>query len=208
MRLLDVVSSVNPAQGGPIEGVKQHAHVARALGHEIEVATFDSWSAPHVAEFPGPVHALGPALGVRGLRNYRYAPKAAAWLALHAARYDAVIVHGLWQYQTLAVWRALRGTSVPYFVYPHGMLDPWFKRTYPAKHAKKWRYWHAVERRVLRDARAVLFTSEEERELAPQSFGPYEARTAVVGYGTTATEGDPRLQLDAFLTRFPSLSGK
>ena len=24
----------------------------------------------------------------------------------------------------LATWRALRGTGIPYFVYPHGMLDP------------------------------------------------------------------------------------
>jgi glycosyltransferase involved in cell wall biosynthesis len=194
MRVLDVVSSVNPAQGGPIEGVKQHARVARERGLEIEVATFDAWDAPHVAEFPGPVHALGPALGVRGLRDYRYAPKAAAWLALHAARYDAVIVHGLWQYQTLAVWRALRGTSVPYFVFPHGMLDPWFKRTYPAKHAKKWLYWRGQPARC-RDARRVVHL--EERVLARETFRPHEARTAVVA-STAATDSDPAGQLHAF----------
>jgi glycosyltransferase involved in cell wall biosynthesis len=208
MRILDLLSSVNAALGGPIEGVKQHARVARERGLEVEVASFDGWNEPDVAEFPAPLHALGPPLGVPGLKTYRYAPKAASWLAAHAARYDAVIVHGLWQYQTLVAWRALRGTGVPYYVFPHGMLDPWFKRTYPAKHAKKWLYWHAVERRVLRDARAVLFTCEEERVLARESFGPWAARAAVVGYGTAATDGDPHMQLEAFLRDFPALRGK
>jgi hypothetical protein len=69
-----------------------------------------------------------------------------------------------------ATWRALHGTDIPYFVYPHGMLDPWFKRTYPLKHLKKWTYWPWADYRVLRDARAVLFTTEQERLLARQSF--------------------------------------
>jgi hypothetical protein len=30
--------------------------------------------------------------------------------------------------------------AIPYFAYTHGMLDPWFKRTYPLKHLKKWAY--------------------------------------------------------------------
>ena len=54
--------------------------------------------------------------------------------------YDAVIVEGLWQFHGYATWKALRGGPVPYFVFTHGMLDPWFKRKYPFKHLKKWLY--------------------------------------------------------------------
>ena len=64
------------------------------------------------------------------------------------------------------------------------MLDPWFKTTYPLKHLKKMLYWPWAEYRVLRDAKAVLFTSEEERLLARQSFAPYRVREQVVAYGT------------------------
>ena len=53
------------------------------------------------------------------------------------------------------------------------MLDPWFKRTYPLKHLKKLLYWPWAEYRVLRDAAAVLFTSEEERRLARETFARY-----------------------------------
>jgi glycosyltransferase involved in cell wall biosynthesis len=126
----------------------------------------------------------------------------------HAGRYEAVIVNGLWQYHGLAVWRALRGTSTPYFVFTHGMLDPWFKREYPLKHLKKWLYWPWAEYRVLRDARAVLFTCDEERALARQSFSLYRANEVVVGYGALGPSGDIAAQREAFLSRFLELRGK
>ena len=82
----------------------------------------------------------------------------------------------------LVFWLALeslrkQGFHTPaYFVFTHGMLDPWFKRTYPLKHLKKWLYWPWAEYRVLRDAQAVLFTCEEERILARQSFWLYKCK--------------------------------
>ena len=38
----------------------------------------------------------------------------------------------------------MRG-RVPYVVFTHGMLDPYFKRAFPMKHLKKWAYWLPVE---------------------------------------------------------------
>ena len=91
-----------------------------------------------------------------------------------------VITHGLWQYNNAAVWEALRGTGTPYFVVPHGMLDPAFKRAYPVKHFKKQVYWMLRERQVLRDAAAVVFTCEEERRLAGGTFIPYICKEKVI----------------------------
>jgi glycosyltransferase involved in cell wall biosynthesis len=102
----------------------------------------------------------------------------------------------------------LRGSDIPYFVYPHGMLDPWFKRTYPLKHLKKWTYWPWADYRVLRDAKAVLFTTEQERLLARQSFWLYKANEVVVGYGTSAPPDDGERQRQVFLQRFPELQDK
>jgi hypothetical protein len=103
-----------------------------------------------------------------------------------ARQQDAVIIHGIWQYHAFAAWRALHGKGSPYFVYPHGMLDPWFKRTYPLKHIRKSAYWPWSYCRVLREAKAVVFTTEQERRLARQSFWLYRAQEHVVGYGTSA----------------------
>jgi glycosyltransferase involved in cell wall biosynthesis len=118
------------------------------------------------------------------------------------------VVDGLWQYNAFGVRRALFGTDTPYYVFTHGMLDPWFKRMYPLKHAKKWLYWPWGDYRVLRDARAVFFTCEEERLLARQSFWLYRCAERIVTLGTAGPSGDPQKQLGAFAERFPETFGK
>jgi glycosyltransferase involved in cell wall biosynthesis len=126
-------------------------------------------------------------------------------LRKHARKYSAVIVRGIWQYHSFATWRALRHSNTPYVVFPHGMLDPWFKYTFPLKHAKKWMYWPWAEYRVLRDAKAVLFTSEQERVLARESFWLYRCKEIVINYGTSESLGETTTQKEAFFARYPDL---
>lgn len=203
MKILRIISSVNPKVGGPVEGIRQITPSLTRLGHITEVVSLDDPAAPWLADFPTPVHALGP-----GRTGYRFSPRLAPWLRANAARYDVVIVHGLWQHGSFGAWQALRGSETPYFVYTHGMLDPWFNRTYPLKHLKKSLYWPWAERRVLRDARAVLFTSEEERRLARQSFPGYKCREQVMSYGTSSPPGDPQALRRRFFKRHPDLEGR
>jgi glycosyltransferase involved in cell wall biosynthesis len=199
MKILRSSHTVNPAHGGPIESIKQSSAALLRRGHEVEIVSLDAPDDPWVRQAPIPVHALGP-----GRTSYGYAPRFSSWIKEHRAHFDAVIVHGIWQYSSFGVWRALAGTDTPYFVFPHGMLDPWFKSTYPAKHLKKLLYWPWAEYRVLRDAAAVLFTSEEERRLARQSFALYRAREVVVNYGTAAPSNLERAR-DSFSAAHPEL---
>jgi glycosyltransferase involved in cell wall biosynthesis len=203
LRILHSIRSVNPHGGGPVEGVKQLAAVNTAAGHTVEVVSLDAPDDAWVRSFPLPCHAMGPSKG-----SYGYSPRLVEWLCAHRREYDAVIVDGLWQYHAFAVWRALRGTDTPYFVFTHGMLDPWFKRTYPLKHLKKWLYWPWGDYRVLRDARAVLFTCEEERQLAKQSFWLYRCNERVVNFGTGAPPGNAVAQQRLFAEKFPATQGK
>jgi glycosyltransferase involved in cell wall biosynthesis len=203
-RILHCIPTVDPRCGGPIEGLKQLSLVNARRGHQVEVLSLDSPTAPWVKDFPFPCHALGPTR----FWNYGYSPRWAPWLQANAHRYDAVIINGIWQYHAFGTWRALRGTSTPYFVFTHGMLDPWFKRTYPLKHLKKWLFWPWGEYRVLRDAAAVMFTCEDERRLARQSFWLYKCDEYVVNYGTSAPPSDSARQHAAFDAQFPHLAGK
>ncbi len=203
MRLLHSIRTVNPEAGGPIEGIKQLAKANRGGGHEIEILSLDAPDAPWVKDCPVKVHAVGP-----GMLSYGYASRHSSWISEHRREYDAVIVNGLWQYSGFGVWRTLRGTDTPYFVFPHGMLDPWFKRAYPLKHLKKWLYWPWAEYRVLRDARAVFFTCEEERRVARESFWLYRCNEVVVSYGIANPSGDATAQKEAVLAQFPELRGK
>jgi glycosyltransferase involved in cell wall biosynthesis len=204
MKVLHVIHSVNPAGGGPMEGLRQLARIYGARNIEAHVVTLDSAGAPGAPDFPLKVHALGPA----SLGSYSYSPLLLSWLRQNHQNYDCVIVNGIWQFHSYAAWLALHKTATPYVVFTHGMLDPWFKRHYPLKHLKKWLYWPWGEYRVLRDAKAVLFTSEEERILAAKSFWLYKVNPVVVGYGTRAPDCDFVAVRQKFLAEHPDLRGK
>lgn len=203
MKLLRSIHTLNPAAGGPVESLRQSSAILARRGHEVEIATLDAPDAAWLRDGDFKVHALGTGRG-----GYGYSARFLQWLKTHRAGYDAVIVHGLWQYSSFGVWRALHGTGTPYFVFPHGMLDPWFNRTYPLKRVKKLLYWPWAEYRVLRDAAAVLFTSEEERRSARESFALYRCREVVVNYGTAAPAVDLAAAREIFLEHFPQLRGE
>lgn len=204
MKILRIIPSIDPRGGGPCEAARRIDAQLVRLGHTVEVVCLDSRDESYVSDYPTVVHALGPAR-----RGYRYSGQLVPWLKRNRNRFDAAIVNGVWQYHSFAAWRALAGTDTPYFVFTHGMLDPWFKRTYPLKHIKKWMYWPWADYRVLRDARAVLFTSEEERRLARESFWLYSCREVVSAYGTSnAPEDSDGALAGRFRSKYPELQGK
>jgi glycosyltransferase involved in cell wall biosynthesis len=203
MNLLHLVPTVDPRAGGPIAGVRESGLAMTALGHQIEVASLDPADAPYARSFPLMLHALGPGRG-----HYGYSAGYLAWLRNEARRFDAALVHGLWQYHGFGARRALLDARVPYYVYAHGMLDPWFRRAYPFKHLKKWVYWPWGEYRVLRDAAAVIFTTDEERRLARDSFWLYRANERVVPFGASGPPADGDALREAFLRTSPNLRNK
>lgn len=203
MKILQIVPSLDPAEGGPNEVARQIAIVLESMGHQSDIATTDPQDAPWLRGFPVQVYALGP-----GKMKYGYSGSFVPWLRKHAGEYDAVIVRGIWQYTSYGAWKALKGSGTPYFVFTHGMLDPWFKRTYPLKHLKKLLYWQLREQRVLRDARKVLFTSKQERIMARKPFPFYKCDEEVVVYGTATPPQRTDVRVERFFDEFPGLRGK
>lgn len=203
MRVLRIISSTNPALGGPIEGLLRTALTMEQSGHHTEIASLDHPNAPWLTNFPLRVHAMGPRA-----KLYGYAGRLVPWLRKNCKNYDVAIVHGLWNYSSFGAWRVFTGSSLPYVVFVHGMLDPWFKATYPLKHMAKQIYWLACEGRVLRDAQTVLFTSEEERRLAATSFWGHSYRGRVVSYGTPGLKGDGRAECAAFRAAVPGIGAR
>ncbi len=203
MNLLRVIESVDPATGGPAEGIRQITPYLARAGCRTTVLSFD----PPAAVLP----AIGDeAVRLDGFQIGPFRPALAGWLRREIGRFDAVIVHGLWQ-SAFAVSVEAERAGVPFFVFPHGMLDPWFRRAYPLKHWKKQLYWSLFEHRALLRARAVFFTAATELALGRETFRPWglQSRARVVPYGIRppeaegAEEGARRL-----LQRFPELEGK
>lgn len=201
MRILHIIGTIDPAAGGPSESVRVLLSFG-PIGYTGEVVTLDSPDATFFSDIPFPVHALGPTHSTYGFNGKLY-----KWLRDNRDRFDGVVVNGLWQYCGLAAWLALRGHK-PYVVFSHGMLDPYFKRAFPLKHAKKWVYWALAEYWVLRDAYRVLFTTREESRLAEQSFWLHRWNGYVVPYGASRPPKDGETLREAFYAEQPQMRGK
>lgn len=211
MKILHVIASANPAKGGPIEGLVRQAEATQNICSR-HLVTLDPPEADFLKDYPVQVTALGAPKrgGAYGfLDHYRHSPKLIPWLRENVAGYDAVIVHGLWNYSALAAAWVLPKAAVPYFVFTHGQLDPWFRRRYPLKALAKQLSWSLIEGRLLKRARAVLFTTEDERHLAHNAFvgwGGYDSE--VVQYGTAEPPPMAPTQARAFAEAVPSLAGR
>ena len=207
MRLLHVIRTLDPDAGGPSESARIFALAHQRLGNQVEIATTDPPDAgPERDAFQHrlscPVHPCGP-----GKSGYAYTPALEDWLRQNRSRFDGVIVNGVWQFHTLAARRVFAG-HVPYAVFSHGMLDPYFQRRFPLKHLKKLAYWTLAEAWNLNRAHAVCVTSAEEYRTVAQGFPFRHFRRLLVPYGSAGPDGDPDANRAAFLAAFPHLAGK
>jgi glycosyltransferase involved in cell wall biosynthesis len=194
------VQTLNPETGGVTRAVISLSKGLQQRGVQIEIVASDKPESPWLSDQSLTVHALG-----QGLTGYHYSRALPKWLKEHGDRFDCVIVHGILQHHSFAVWQRFHRTAIPYFVFPHGMLDPWFKRTFPLKHLKKWLYWPWADYRVLRDAAAVIFTSEEERSRARQSFWLYRAKEKISPLGIEEPRPTGPQAGHLFLAKFPEI---
>jgi len=199
VKVVHVTTSLDPAGGGIVSALDALNVALEGAGHAVSVICLDEPEAAWLADREGAVRAVG-----RGRGSYQYHPKLKSVLRNQALMADTLIMNGLWQYPGFATRMAAQQAKRPYFVFPHGMLDPWFKQAYPMKHLKKWLYWPWGEYRVLRDAKAVLFTCEEEQRLARLSFPSlYRAREEVVGLGLPDADRDQTFLRRRFLEAHP-----
>ena len=211
MRILQIIRSVDPRGGGPIEGVvRQNA----ALGSDgvREIVSLDPPDAPFLKDLPIAVHPMGVTpydeIGRSKLAAFGYSPRLIPWLKENARAYDCAVVNGLWNYAAVGPSRVLPKGELPYFVFSHGMMDPWFRKTYPIKHQVKQASWLLFEGRLAAGAEAVLFTTEEERTLAEGQFVGHAYRGEIMRYGTSAPSGEPEADARAFREACPSLGGR
>ena len=166
MKILHVVSSTNPDDGGVIESIKLKQSIYKKLKIKCEILCLDDSSDKWLKDKRLPiVHCVGS----RKIAINKY-----------IRNYDLVVCDGLWQFTNFAVWKTATKHNVKYQVIVHGMLDPWFNK-YIFKYIKKLIFWQLIQHRVLRDANLVLFTSKEEKNLSKKSkFYPYNFKQGIL----------------------------
>jgi len=214
MKILHVIASMDPAHGGPAQGIRNLDTAMRIVGVEREVVCLDASDALYLGRDKFKIHALG-----KGIGPWRYNSKLKRWLLSNLERFDVVIINGLWLYTGFITWRTIQRmklsnsqVKIPkLFVMPHGMLDPYFQKA-PERKWKSRRnkiYWKLIEKRVINDADGLLFTCQTELLLAREAFENYCPRQEHnVGYGIVPPPLFEPTMADALLIQCPELAGQ
>ncbi len=174
---------MNPSSGGPCQGIRNLAPELIKLGIQNEVVCMDSPDSLYLKQESFVIHAIGKSVG-----PWQYNNRLVDWLRENIEKYDAIVIHGLWLYHGYAVRKVLKELTnqIPYFVMPHGMLDPYFQKS-EARKIKALRnnvYWKFIESKIINGSYGVLFTCEEELNLARNTFTPYHPKREInIGYG-------------------------
>lgn len=202
LSVLHIIITVNKDYGGPVEGLTQSIKYRQQKNQHIEVLTLDSPDAEYLNEFPCTVNAVGPVHP-----KYGYTGKLKQWILKNGQRFDVAVVHGLWNPSSIEGGKGCQAIGLPYLVFTHGMLDPWFKKAYPLKHLIKQIYWIS-QGRVLQNAYRVLFTSSEEERLARGVFKGYTYQPKVVAYAAADSMEYSESALNEFKHLFHKINNK
>jgi glycosyltransferase involved in cell wall biosynthesis len=182
MRILKVTQSYYPFldKGGPVVKVRSLARGLAARGHKVTVLTADLGLDPETVRRLGAVrHDWGwsaeedgvEAIYLRVLGRYRaftWNPGALRWCRENIASYDVVHIYGMYDWLGPVAAHVCHGRGSPYIVEPMGMFRPIVRNI-----ALKWVYRRLIGDRILRHARYLVATSEQERlELESGGIAP------------------------------------
>jgi glycosyltransferase involved in cell wall biosynthesis len=169
MKVLHVIPSVAAVHGGPSVMVELMAKGLTQSGHEIHIATTNDNGA-ELLDVPCGVPIVRDGLTwwyfKRQTGFYKYSRPLSVWLSAHVADYQVIHIHALFSHAAYAAayWAHRRG--VPYMVRPLGTLNRW-----GMENRRPWLKnlsFQLIEKKILRNAALVHFTSEQERVEASQ----------------------------------------
>jgi glycosyltransferase involved in cell wall biosynthesis len=200
MRVLHVIPSIAPDQGGPSFVLRQMVAGLSSAGVDVEVATT-------IPERPAAESmAIDSRVIVRCFPRqssfYKFSWPLWRWLHKNVTQYDLVHIHALFSFPSIAAAYWAGRCRVPYLVRPLGTLSRWgFENRRPWLKNLSFR---CIEERMLLHAAAVHYTTLEEQ---------IEAERLSIRHRPVVIPNPCELAPDlrngnSFLTRFPELAGK
>ncbi len=165
MRILHVISGIDPRNGGPTTALIGLASLQRAAGLDVRVTS--TWQEKEAFRSAEQLEAAGVGVQMVGPAHGRLSrhPDLPRLIDQEVGGADVVHIHALWEEIQHQAAGAARRHGVPYIIRPCGMLDPW------SLAQRKWKkriYMALRLRSDLNHASALHFTAE----LEPRSDGP------------------------------------
>lgn len=202
MKILRVTRTMDPSHGGVVEAINQATSVSNDGYNSMDVVCLDDANSEWILETRNHnIFALGKAYTSYGIHF-----KFLKWIWNNSQKYDIVVFDGLWQFILISGY-LLRFLKVPYCVFPHGMLDPYFNND-KLKFIKKLPFWILVERNIIASANATIFTCHEESILASTSFPFYSSNSVVASLGVEVPSVRESSLINEFYHQYPKLKDK
>jgi glycosyltransferase involved in cell wall biosynthesis len=206
MQILHVIPSLAARDGGPAKAAIEMCRELLRRGEHTEIYTTNAdgtgcldvplgWQ----TEVGGVTVTYFP---INGGHYYKYSSALAVALKTNISKFDLVDINSLYQFPSTAAAHYCRKQEVPYVIRPHGTLDPFMFRHH---RPRKWLYESLFERRNLRAAAAVHFTTAEELELASSLGLSFRGLIAPLG---VEFEDAPDDWERIVSTTWPELAGK
>jgi len=150
MRILHVIPSLAPRDGGPAKAAIEMCRELLRRGEHTQIYTTSAdgsgcldvplgWQ----TEVGGVTVTYFP---INGSHYYKYSSALTAALRTNVSKFDVVDIDSLYQFPSTAAAHYCRKHGVPYIVRPHGALDPYLYR----RHSLRKRLYEVlIERRNL-----------------------------------------------------------
>ena len=208
MKVLHVIPSVALNQGGPSLAVSFMASGLSKAGVKVDVATTDDDGVGGHLDVP-----LNRAIDQNGAtfyyfrrhsRFYKASWSLTGWLSENIHRYDLVHIHALFSYSSCAAAHLAIRKGVPYIIRPLGVLNRWGLEN-RRKLLKRFSF-RLIEQRILRNASAIHYTSNQEKSEAELSGAT--TTPVVIPLGIDLSDFESLPGPERFYAQFPVASGR
>jgi glycosyltransferase involved in cell wall biosynthesis len=189
-RVLHVIETIAPREGGPPRVVAGLAVAQRSMGIDAHILCGDGRSLPdhlaywqaHVAGFPSEnVHSIA----ARASTLLARAAALHGWLEAHVRNFDVVHIHQLWRLVPTVTANACRRLGTPYLIAPHTSLSQWALGQKKAKKTlARWLVWN----RIFKGAAGFHALNDLEAAEIRECIGPSGPPVFVVPNGVSLAE--------------------
>ncbi|HYV06442.1 MAG TPA: glycosyltransferase, partial [Blastocatellia bacterium] len=208
MKVLHVIPSLDPADGGPSFALPLMAQGLRRAGIEVDVATTATRVEAAVLDggHANPVTRDGVNYFYfrRQTGFYKVSLPMSSWLDRNIQNYDLVHIHALFSYSSWTAANLAIKHRVPYVVRPLGVLNRWGMKN--RRRLLKRISFRLIESRILKNAAAIHYTSSQER-LEAEHAGVTTA-AVIIPLGIDASALETGASARRFYERFPAAEGR
>lgn len=205
MRVLHVIPSVSESSGGPSKAIVQIEQSLLARGVEVVTVTTNDDGNGKLLSVE--LEKINPHNGVNRIyfpmqvHAYKISMPLRRWLLKEIKNFDLVHVHAVFSFAPVMAALIARKNNIPYVIRPLGVLNH-YGMTKRRSLFKKISL-SLFEAKLLRDAAAIHFTSDQER-IEAESLG-VKLRSVVLPLGIEPANVQSS---DLMLTEFPMLKNR